>query len=99
MLVDAKAWTDLDQIGAWIAKDNRRAARDVLRRILDTIAQLERFPRLARAGKVEGTRERLVAGTPYIIVFELWDEPPTIVITAVAHGSQNLIRQNPNASR
>jgi len=71
VVVDAKAWTDLDQIGAWIAKDNPRAAREVLRRILETTAQLQRFPRLARQGRVRGTHERLVAGTPYIIVFEL----------------------------
>ena len=89
VVVDAKAWADLDHIGAWIAKDDPRAARDVLRRILATIAQLERFPRLSRAGRVRGTRERVVPGTPYIIVFELWNEPLAVVITAVAHGRRN----------
>jgi toxin ParE1/3/4 len=89
VVVDAKAWTDLDQIGAWIAKDNPAAARDIVRRILETIAQLERFPRLARRGRVAGTHERLVAGTPYIIVFELWNEPLAVVITAVAHGRRD----------
>jgi len=89
VVVDAKAWTDLDRIGAWIARHNPRAARDVLRTILETIAQLERFPRLARPGRVRGTHERVVSGTPYVIVFELWNEPPAIVITAVAHGRRN----------
>ncbi len=89
VVVDAQAWTDLDQIGAWIAKDNPQAARDILRRILDAIAQLERFPRLARPGRVSGTHERVVAGTSYIIVFELWNQPPAVVVTAVAHASQN----------
>ena len=89
VVVDAKAWTDLNQIGAWIAKDDPRAARKVLRQILDAIAQLERFPRLARPGRVDGTRERVVPGTPYIIVFELWNEPPAVVITAVAHGRRD----------
>ena len=59
-----KAWADLDHIGAWIAKDDPRAARDVLRSILTTIAQLERFPRLSRSGRIPGTREGLVPGTP-----------------------------------
>ena len=89
VVVDAKAWADLDHIGAWIAKDDPCAARDVLRRILGTIGQLERFPRLSRAGRVPGTRERVVPSTPYIIVFELWNEPLAVVITAVAHGRRN----------
>jgi toxin ParE1/3/4 len=89
VVVDAKAWTDFDQIGAWIAKDNPHAAREVLRSILAMIAQLERFPRLARPGRVDGTYERVVPGTRYIIVFELWNEPPALVVTAVAHGRRN----------
>ena len=74
VVVDAKAWADLDHIGAWM-KDDPRAAPDVLRRILATIAQLERFPCLSRPGRVRGTRERLVPGTPYIIVLEILNEP------------------------
>jgi plasmid stabilization system protein ParE len=37
VVVDAKAWTDLDQIDAWIAKDNPHAAREILRRIVASI--------------------------------------------------------------
>jgi hypothetical protein len=59
VVVDNKAWADLDQIRA----DRQRrseAARQTLRRIFHTIAQLERFPRLARPGRVRGTFERVV---------------------------------------
>ena len=89
LVVDVAAWDDLNQIGAWIAKDNPRAARAVLEKILQTIEQLHYFPRLSRVGRARGTCERVVAGTPYIIVFELRQEPPAVVITAVAHGAQN----------
>lgn len=89
VIVDAAAWRDLDDIGAWIAKDNSAAARRILRLILQVIAQLEQFPRLARPGRVAGTFERLVAGTPYIIVFELSQVPPAIVIVAVVHGARD----------
>jgi len=89
VVVDATAWDDLNQIGAWIGKDNPKAARAVLEKILQTIEQLQRFPRLARAGRARGTYERAVAGTPYIIVFELWDNPVAVVVTAVAHGARN----------
>ena len=88
LVVDATAWDDLNQIGAWIAKDNPRAARAMLERILQTIEQLQWFPRLSRVGRARGTHERVVAGTPYIIVFELWQNPPAVVIVAVAHGAR-----------
>jgi toxin ParE1/3/4 len=77
VIVDAAAWDDLNQIGAWIAKDNPRAARMVLKAILRTIELLGLFPHLAHAGRARGTYERVVPATPYIIVFELWDDPPT----------------------
>ena len=83
------AWDDLNQIGAWIAKDNPQAARAVLEKILQTIELLQWFPRLARAGRARGTYERVVAGTPYIIVFELRESPAAVVIAAVAHGAQH----------
>ena len=89
VIVDAAAWRDLDDIGAWIARDNPGAARRILRLILQVIAQLEQFPRLARPGRVAGTFERLVAGTPYIIVFELSHAPAAIVIVAVVHGARD----------
>lgn len=65
-----RVWDDLNHIGAWIAKDNPRAARVVLERILQTIEQLQTFPGLSRHGRAGGTCERVVSGTPYIIVFE-----------------------------
>ncbi len=89
LVVDATAWQDLDDIGTWIARDNPAAARHVLRKILLTIEQLQYLPSLARPGRVRGTQERLVASTPYIVVFELWPTPPAIVITAVVHGARD----------
>ena len=86
LVVDVAAWGDLNDIGAWIAKDSPEAARRVLRAILATIDKLPAFPRLARPGRVSGTHERRVAGTPYIIVYELQDE--AIVVIAVAHGAR-----------
>lgn len=89
LVVDATAWTDLDDIGTWIAKDSPQAAKSALAKILQTVEQLQRFPRLARLGRVRGTYERLVSGTPYIIVFELWDDQGAIVITAIVHGARD----------
>ena len=89
LVVDATAWSDLNYIGAWIAKDSPEAARQVLCKILQTIELLARFPRLARRGRTPGTCERLVAGTPYIVVFELCDNPLAVIIIAIVHGARN----------
>ena len=89
LVVDATAWSDLNDIGTWIGKDSPAAARQILRRILQTIEQLHRFPGLARPGRAQRTYERLVAGTPYIIVFELREHPAAMIITALVHGARN----------
>lgn len=89
LVVDATAWQDINEIARWIAKNNPEAARRILTTILRTIEYLQHFPRLARVGRVRGTFERLVAGTPYIVVFELRNDPAAVVIIAVVHGSRD----------
>ncbi len=89
LVVDATAWKDLDDIGQWIAKDSPAAARRVLETILQTIQMLAHFPLLARPGRARNTYERRVAGTPYIIVFELWDKPAAIIVTGIVHGARD----------
>jgi toxin ParE1/3/4 len=88
LVVDVAAWNDLNHIAAWIAKDNPSAARAVLEKILQTSEHLHAFPRLSRPGRARGTYERVVSGTPYIIVFELRQNPAAVLIVAVAHGAQ-----------
>ena len=80
------AETDLDQIELYIAADNPEAAAAVAERILEATAVLERFPLAGRAGRVEGTREIVVTGTPYIIAYAVRRDQ--IVILAVVHGSR-----------
>ena len=89
LVVDATAWKDLDDIANWIARDNPVAARQVLAAILQTIDQLERFPRLARPGRAHGSYERVVVGTPYIIVLQSQEDREVVIVTAVAHGARN----------
>ena len=77
---------DLDQIELYIAADNPEAAAGVAERILEATAVLERFPAAGRTGRVGGTRELVVPGTPYIIAYTVQRGP--IVILAVVHGSR-----------
>ena len=89
VIVDEAAWRDLDAIGSWIAKDNPEAAYRELAKIAHVIRQLGRFPGLSREGRAKGTRESVVAGTSYIVVFELGEKPAAAVVTGVVHGARN----------
>ena len=84
---------DLDGIFAWIAKDNRHAAADMVARIRDRINLLELNPlaHMGRPGFVEGTRE--LDEYPYIIVYKVFDERREVLIISIVHGVQD--RESP----
>jgi toxin ParE1/3/4 len=62
------------------------SAEAVANRIFAAIDSLTRFPRRGRPGDLEGTRELVVARTPYIVVYRIDDDE--IVILRVIHGAQ-----------
>jgi plasmid stabilization system protein ParE len=75
IVIRAQAADDIDEIYAWIAQSNPRAAREMVIRIRDRIARLEHesLAHMGRPGRVEGTRE--LVEYPYIIVYRVADEP------------------------
>ena len=89
VVVDEVAVGDLERIGAWIATEDPRAARDTLNAILGSIDRLGTFPHMGPRGRAANSYERLVAGTPYIIVYELQHKPTVLLVVAIFHGSQN----------
>jgi toxin ParE1/3/4 len=85
-------WTEqatrqLDQAHDYIALSNSEevAARMVMR-IVTTVQQLAAFPKSGRAGRVPGTRELVVANTPFIAAYVI--QKTRIVVLAVYHGAQ-----------
>ena len=67
-----EALRDLADLHAYIARDDPRAADGVVRRILALVEdRLSEMPRLGRPGRVPGTRELVVSGTPYIVPYRL----------------------------
>ena len=71
---------------AYIAERNPRAAIDLGDSIEAAVARIADYPESARPGRVQGTRELVVTGTPYIVVYRI--EPTAIVILRVLHGAQ-----------
>jgi addiction module RelE/StbE family toxin len=76
-----------DAIWDYIAQDNADAA-DRIRGLLDIAAErLVEFPRIGRNGRTAKTRELIVAGTPYILIYRISRDH--IEITRVLHGAQS----------
>lgn len=67
-----EASSDLDEIELYIAAAGRpQAAVKTVLRILKTVKQLSEYPALGRPGRIQGTRELIVSGLPYIIPYRM----------------------------
>jgi plasmid stabilization system protein ParE len=88
VVLDDEAVDDLKQIRTWIAKDNPRAADELITRIFDRIESLlaPELTYMGRPGLDPGTHELIEY--PYIIVYEVHEVRGEIVVLAVVHGAQ-----------
>ena len=64
---------DLEEARAYIARNDPDAARRVASRILDAADRVSEHPGTGRPGRVPGTRELVVPGTPYLIPYRVRD--------------------------
>lgn len=72
---------------AYIRERNPRAAQGQRERISHAVSRLREMPGLGgRPGRVAGTRELVVIGTPFVLIFEESDNH--IDIIHVLHGRQ-----------
>jgi toxin ParE1/3/4 len=55
-------------------------------RVLEAIEGLAEFPNVGRPGRVPGTRELVVSGTPFIAVYKV--EANILWVARVLHGAQ-----------
>jgi plasmid stabilization system protein ParE len=80
------ALTDLHNIHQYIAEADPMAARAVVQRIRKSITRLELFPKSGRRGVLGGTRELVVPGLPYIVVYIA--EADYVDVRAIYHGAR-----------
>jgi addiction module RelE/StbE family toxin len=80
------ALRNLDHHASYIAKDNPDAARRAVERVQAAVGQLTQYPSVGRIGRVAGTRELIVGGTPWLIVYRV--RADAIEIIRVLHGAQ-----------
>jgi toxin ParE1/3/4 len=79
---------DLDEIAAYVAAENPRAAETIYRAIVATAMRIARFPLLGRQGRREGTRELAVPNLAYLIINEVEEHRATIF--AILHGARDV---------
>jgi len=80
-----KALHNLDDVEAYIAQDNPEAAIRMVLKIIRSVEQLADSPGLGRPGRIPGTRELVVSGTPFLVPYRVRGE--FIEILAVLHGA------------
>jgi addiction module RelE/StbE family toxin len=65
------ALRDLKEAGDFIALDNPQAAKRMADRVQEAVEYLTDHPSMGRQGRVSGTRELVVSGTPFIVVYRV----------------------------
>ena len=93
LLVREKAWADLEELGAFIAKDNPTAAVEVVRAIRISFEQLARMPQLGRiVKKIKTSKELRMWLSPafpnYLIFYRALRDGVDIV--RVLHGARDI---------
>jgi toxin ParE1/3/4 len=84
-------WTDgavedLQAAHNYLEAENPKAAADALARIMTGVERLEQFPYMGRPGRVEGSRELVVTGTPFLVAYRLKGE--SVQVLAVLHSAR-----------
>jgi toxin ParE1/3/4 len=73
------ARANLIAVSEYIANDNPDAAARTVAAIVNAVETLEHFPALGRPGRISGTRELVVSGTPYIVPYRVRGEDVQLI--------------------
>jgi addiction module RelE/StbE family toxin len=80
------ARADLAELITYIASDSPDAAYRVHDHIREQVKLLATYPEMGRPGRVRGTRELVIAGTPYIAPYRVAGK--VIVVLRLLHGAR-----------
>jgi toxin ParE1/3/4 len=82
-----EAANDLESISDYLLEQHPQLAQPTVRRIYAEIKELSRFPVRGRIGRELGTRELILTGLPYVVVFRANDA--RVEILRIFHGAQD----------
>jgi toxin ParE1/3/4 len=81
-----EAAADFAGIVDFIHQQNPSAADRVGQSMYDSVNSLESFPNRGRPGRIEGTRELVLAPLPFIVVYRVTRD--AVEIVRLLHGSE-----------
>jgi toxin ParE1/3/4 len=81
-----RALAEIDAIFAYLAASDPRMAEQLTFEIEARVAKLADHPEMGSIGRVDGTREFIVTGTPYILPYRVRDG--RVEILAALHASR-----------
>jgi toxin ParE1/3/4 len=70
----------------YIAEENREAAARTADQIWESTQLLARHPMAGREGRVAGTRELVIRGTPFVVAYRV--KKNEVWVLAVIHGAR-----------
>lgn len=73
------ALANLDVEAGYIGEENPAAAARIVQKIFRATNLLKKNPAMGRPGRVAGTRELIVPGTPYIIPYRVREDAVEIL--------------------
>ena len=80
------AISHLHAVHEFIAEDNAVAAELLIERILFAVEKLTQYPEIGRNGRVNGTRELVIAGTSFVVAYRVRQRQ--IDVVAVLHAAR-----------
>jgi addiction module RelE/StbE family toxin len=81
-----QAIADLNQAYAFVSAQSPEFVEDIIERIEKSLASLQSFPEMGRAGRINQTRELVVPKTPFILPYRVRNN--RIEILGVMHGTR-----------
>ncbi len=80
------ATTDLQEIDNYFRQDNLAAANHTVMRVLEAIEYLAMLPTMGRVGRLPKTRELIISGAPFIVVYQVRQQ--TIFVLRILHAAR-----------
>jgi toxin ParE1/3/4 len=76
---------DLDRVEEYISRDNARAAIETGPETIRHVGMLAEHPGMGRPGRVDGTRELVIAGLPFVVAY--LHRADTVTVLRILHGA------------
>jgi toxin ParE1/3/4 len=81
-----QALRSLEQAHDFLAQEHPEAAIQLVVKIQAGTEQLANFPAMGRPGRVAGTKELAIVGTPYVVIYRVRGKQVEII--RVLHGAR-----------